>query len=444
MNLTYWQLIRGNRNFRNLLWGQIVSELGNWFNFIAGLGLVRVVSDASPQAAGILFAARLLPFVLFSPIAGTFVDRFSRRTVMIISDLSRVFIALMFLFVSSAENLWIAYLATVLLSTFGAFFDGAKNATTPNLTGKEGLLAGTALIFSTRFLLMAVGSALGGWAAAVFGYKVAFVINAISFFVSAVSVWLIPEAATREQNNKSETGEILESSALVGSLPETEIKRESFFTELKEGFRYTLQNHFALTILLMNIIWATGGGAINVVFDRMGGIVFAQKENWNPDLAVALMWTASGFGLFVGMMIAHRVATFLDRRNLNSPFIVWTLLVHGILFAAAGFMPNLWLFMFFCFVSRAIVGVEYAVQETMFQRSLPDYIRGRISTLDRGAEMTIFGLSSYFSSELMLSISPQTLTVISGILSASAGILWFVRTRGNSFVSKTEEVFSDA
>ena len=180
-NLTYLQLIRGNRDFRNLLWGQIVSELGNWFNFIAGLGLVRLVSDASPAAAGILFVCRLLPFALFSPIAGTFVDRFSRRQVMIFSDLIRVVIALMFLLVTSKENLWIAYFATVLLSTFGAFFEGAKNAATPNLTGKEGLLAGTALMFSSRFLLMAIGSALGGWAAAIFGYKVAFLINAASF-----------------------------------------------------------------------------------------------------------------------------------------------------------------------------------------------------------------------------------------------------------------------
>ncbi len=197
MNLTYAQLIKGNRNFRNLLWGQIISELGNWFNFIAGLGLVRLVSDASPAAAGILLVCRLLPFAFLSPIAGTFVDRFSRRQAMIFSDLFRLAVALMFLFVTSAENLWIAYLATVLHSAFGAFFEGAKNAATPNMTGKDGLLAGTALMFSTRFLLMAIGSALGGLAAAVFGYKIAFIINAASFLVSAFSVWLIPEEATR-------------------------------------------------------------------------------------------------------------------------------------------------------------------------------------------------------------------------------------------------------
>ncbi len=420
ISLTYSQLLKNNRDFRNLFWGQIVSELGNWFNFIAALGLVRVVSDASPAAAGILFACRLLPFAVFSPIAGTFVDRFSRRQVMIWSDLIRVAVALMFLLVTSAENLWLAYTAMVLLSTFGAFFDAAKNATTPNLTGKDGLLAGTALMFSSRFLLMAIGSALGGWAAAIFGYQIAFLINAASFAISAYSVWLIPEAATREKANyelQITNYELLKSA------------RASFFTELKEGFRYTVENHFALTILLMNIIWATGGGAINVIFERMGGVVFAATETWNPDVAVAVLWTASGFGLFLGMMIAHRTSSVLDRRQNHNSFIGSTLIVHGVLFSVAGLMPNLWLFAFFTFISRAIVGVEYAVQETMFQRSLPDYIRGRISTLDRGAEMTIFGLSSYFSAELMYYISPQTLTIVSGILSASAGAVWFVRQK---------------
>lgn len=408
-SLTYKQLLTGNRNFRNLLWGQVVSELGNWFNFIAGLGLVRVVSEASPQAAGILFVCRILPFAIFSPIAGTLADRFSRRQLMIITDLTRVGVALAFLLVSSEEDLWIAYLSTALLSTFGAFFDGAKNAATPNLTGKEGLLAGTALMFSSRFLLMAVGAALGGWASAIFGYKIAFLINAASFLISTVSVWLIPEEAVRER----ETAEKRD--------------REPFFTELKEGLKYTVVNRFALTILIMNVIWATGGGAINIVFERMGGVVFAARENWNPDAAVAMLWTASGFGLFLGMMIAHRTSIYLDRRKNHRVFIGWALIIHGILFSIAGLMPTLLLMSIFAFVSRLIIGVEYAVQETMFQQSLPDYIRGRISTLDRGAEMLMFGLSSYAAGEAMAVITPETLTVISGILAGSAGIVWFIR-----------------
>ncbi len=411
-SISYGQLLSKNRNFRKLLAGQFISELGNWFNFIASLGLVRLVSEASPMAAGLLFVCRLLPFAIFSPIAGTFVDRFSRRQAMIIADLARVGVALMFLFVADAGDLWIAYLATVLLSTFGAFFDGAKNAATPNLTGKEGLLAGTALMFSTRFLLMAIGSALGGWASAIFGYEVAFLINAASFLASAFTVWLIPEESVREPETAERAG------------------REPFITELKQGLSYAANNHFALTIIIMNVIWATGGGAINIVFERMGGVYFAEAKGWNPDVAVALLWTATGFGLFVGMMIAHRTSIYLDRRNINYQFIGWTLIIHGLLFAVAGIVPNLWLFLFFVFISRAIIGVEYAVQETLFQRSLPDYIRGRISTLERGAELTMFGLSSWLASALVYGVSAQALTVISGILAGSSGIVWFIRERG--------------
>jgi hypothetical protein len=87
----------------------------------------------------------------------------------------------------------------------------------------------------------------------------------------------------------------------------------------------------------------------------------------------------------------------------------------------------LWLFALLMFLSRLVVGVEYAVQETLFQRSLPDYIRGRISTLDRGAEMLMFGLSSYVSGLAVYVMSAEMLTVISGLLAGSAGVVWFIR-----------------
>lgn len=281
-------------------------------------------------------------------------------------------------------------------------------------------------MFSTRFLLMAIGSALGGWAASVFGYQAAFIINAVSFLISAYLVWLIPEEATRD----AETGERMANAE----------KRPSFIAEMREGLNYTITNRFALTILIMNVIWALGGGAINIVFERVGGVHFAEVEGWNPDRAVAVLWTAAGFGLAFGMLVAHRTSVILDRKSRHSTFIWSTLVIHGILFAVAGAMPTLWLFAIFVFVSRAIVGVEYAIQETLFQRSLPDYIRGRISTIDRGAELTVFGISSFAAAEMMYYISPMTLTVISGLLSASAGIVWLFRHRENTFtIAGTKE-----
>ena len=190
--LTYTQLLRRNRPFRWLWSGQVISELGNWFNFIAALGLVRAVSNAAPEVTTILLIVRLIPFTFFAPLAGAIVDRWSRRAVMIAADLLRVLAALGFLLVRRPEDLWIAYLCSVLLSIFGAFFEAAKNSAVPNITGERDLLTGQALMFSSRFLWMAVGSALGGWATAYIGYQGAFIINALSYFVSAYSVWRVP------------------------------------------------------------------------------------------------------------------------------------------------------------------------------------------------------------------------------------------------------------
>src|SRR6185295_8464145 len=126
-SLTYLQLLRSNRSFRRLWWGQVISELGNWFNFIAGLGLVRVISNGDPEVTTIMLLARLVPFTLFAPLAGALAERFSRRTTMIISDVARVVVALGMLLVHKPEDLWIAYVCTGLLSFFHAFFEAAKN-----------------------------------------------------------------------------------------------------------------------------------------------------------------------------------------------------------------------------------------------------------------------------------------------------------------------------
>ncbi len=418
MNLSYWELISQNRNFRNLLWGQTVSELGNWFNFLAALGLIRVITNESPIAAGIYVALRTIPFAVLNPIAGALADRFSRKTILLVSDILRGLFALIFLLASTREDLWIVFVASILVSGSSAFFEGAKNAAMPNITGNEGLLSGTALMFSTRFVLMAVGAAFGGLAAAIFGYKVAFIINSASFFISAISIWLIPTESMREMSPEERRLEILEKG------------KTSFFEEIREGVEYTLKTPFALTILLMNVIWAAGGGATNIVFEGLTVNVFSGGE-MSTDLVYSILMTVNGIGLSIGVFIAHRVGTFVERKGIMRPFIGWALILHGVLFALGGLMPSLWLVAVFVFLSRVLVSAEYSVQETMFQRSLPDRIRGRISTLDRGAEITMFGIASLLAGLALTVMSAQMTTVIAGLVSGCSGVVWLLRSKGD-------------
>jgi MFS family permease len=405
------QLLRGNRSFRRLWSGQVVSELGNWFNFIAALGLVRAVSAGAPEATAVMLVARLAPFALFAPLAGAIVDRWSRRAVMVASDLSRGLVALGFLLVGGPEDLWIAYTCTVVGTLLSAFFEAAKNAAMPNVTGDDGLLAGNALMFSSRFLLMAVGASLGGWASAQFGYRVAFIINALSFLVSAYSVWLIPG---REMVQEEDAG----SGERAGDRPR-------FWTDLREGWRYIAQHRMVMAIIGINILWATGGGALNLIYDRLGGVVFAG-DGLQPDAAVAALYTAVGAGLFVGMLFARRVGTHVELHGVTVKFIGWMLFAHGVVLALTGLMPTLWLACLMLFISRAIVGMEFAVQETLMMRLLPDRLRGRVLTTDRAAEIFVMSLSTVVAGWSLHAITPRTLTIISGLLSGLPGLVWLV------------------
>jgi MFS family permease len=410
-SLTYIQLLRRNRSFRRLWWGQVISELGNWFNFIAGLGLVRTISHGDAIVTTIMLLSRMIPFTVFAPLAGAFVDRWSRRTVMIVSDFARVIVALGFLLVHRPEDLWIAYVCTALLSFFYSFFEAAKGAAVPNITGERDLLAGNALMFSSRFLLMSLGAALGGWTAATVGYRAAFIVNAVSFVLSALSVWLIPERETKQL-------------ALEGETDRTE--RPSYWSDIREGWSYIVSHAPVAAILAINILWASGGGAVNLILDRLGGIVFAGQQGLSGDSAVAALYFFGGLGLFIGMMIARRVGLYFESLGLTPALIGWGLLIQGLLFALIGVMPGLWLACLFFFMGRVLLGAEFGVQDTLLMRLVPDKLRGRVLTTDRATEFLTWSFSTTIAGWSLRAITPRTLTIISGLLSSVSGIVWLI------------------
>jgi MFS family permease len=409
--LTYIELLRRNRSFRRLWSGQVISELGNWFNFIAALGLVRVVSNAAPEVTTILLIARLIPFTLFAPLAGAFADRWSRRAVMIVSDIARVIVALGFLLVQGPEDLWIAYLCTVLLTLFGTFFEAAKNASVPNITGERDLLAGNALMFSSRYLWMALGSALGGTIAAYVGYQAAFIINAGSFLVSAYSVWLVREEKTRKEEMDGEQPKRLFS---------------GFWSDINEGWHYIASHGAVATITVVTILYSLGAGAMNLIADRLGALVFSGQNGLGPDAAVATIYFAVGFGLFLGMMIARLVGSYLESRSRTIIFIGCSLFLQGIFFALAGVMPTLLWACAMVVISRVFLGAELAIQETLLMRLVPDDLRGRVSMIHHGGEILSWALATAVAGWSLQWLTPRSLTLISGVVSGVAGLAWLV------------------
>jgi MFS family permease len=330
---------------------------------------------------------------------------------MIVSDFARVIVALGFLLVHRPEDLWIAYVCTALLSFFYSFFEAAKGAAVPNITGERDLLAGNALMFSSRFLLMSLGAALGGWTAATVGYRAAFIVNAVSFVLSALSVWLIPERETKQL-------------ALEGETDRTE--RPSYWSDIREGWSYIISHAPVAAILAINILWASGGGAVNLILDRLGGIVFAGQQGISGDSAVAALYFFGGLGLFIGMMIARRVGLYFESLGLTPALIGWGLLIQGLLFALIGVMPGLWLACLFFFMGRVLLGAEFGVQDTLLMRLVPDKLRGRVLTTDRATEFLTWSFSTTIAGWSLRAITPRTLTIISGLLSSVSGIVWLI------------------
>jgi MFS family permease len=404
---TYTQLLRCNRFFRRLWSGQVISELGNWFNFIAALGLVRAVSNAAPEVTTILLIARLIPFTFFAPIAGVIVDRWSRRAVMIASDLLRVLAALGFLLVRRPEDVWIAYLCSVLLSIFGTFFEAAKNTAVPNITGERDLLAGQALMYSSRYLWMAVGSALGGWTTTYIGYQAAFIINALSFFVSAYSVWRVPEEKTRAKNPD-----------------ERPDHSGSVWSDIKEGWHFIVAHPPVAMIIVVTILYTIGSGPLNLIVDRLGALEFAPRSGISTDAAVTALYFGAAVGLFLGMMLARIVGSYLESNKRTVVFIGCGLISQGILFALAGVMPALlWSCVMVC-LSRVFLGAHMAVQETLMMRLVPDDLRGRVSMIHHAGEILIAATFTGVAGWSLQWLTPRSLTIIAGLVSGTAGLAW--------------------
>jgi len=139
----YVQLLRENRAFRQLWLGQVVSQMGDWFNTIAIYTIILNLTG-SGRYIGLLMVARFLPSFFFGSLSGVVADRFSRRSIMIVSDLLRAVVVLGFLFIRRADQLWLIYVLTVLQLALSTFFEPAKTAAIPSIVSDRQLVAARA------------------------------------------------------------------------------------------------------------------------------------------------------------------------------------------------------------------------------------------------------------------------------------------------------------
>ena len=247
----YRALLAENRNYRLLWFGQIVSQLGDWFNSVAIYALLLELTGNATSVA-LMIIVQFLPMAVIGPVAGVVVDRVNRRRLMIATDVLRGLAVLVLLTVRRPDQVWLVYVVMGAVVSMTAFFEPARTAVIPNLTTRANLLTANALSSATWSAMLAIGAGVGGVVTALFGRNVAFLVNAVSFLASAVII-----ARTSFNADPPEVKRPAGWASLTG------------FGDLVEGIRYVKSDRHVAALMLVKAGWGVAGGVL-LDHDRAG------------------------------------------------------------------------------------------------------------------------------------------------------------------------------
>lgn len=395
------RLLRDNRDFRLLWFGQIVSQLGDWFNYVALYALLfELVGSASSVA--LLMVMQLLPIALVGPTAGVVVDRLDRRRIMIAADLIRGMVILGLLLVRSASMIWLAYVVTAVTVAASGFFEPARSATVPNIVPKRDLVVANAVSTGTWSATLTIGAALGGAAATFFGRDTAFVLNSLSFFISAICLWQMRVPKRHA------------ASAAAG------------WHGLVEGLAYMRAHRPVAWIALVKGAWAIVGGGL-LVLTVFGDRVF--RLGGSSDAGIGILYAARGIGATVGSFtvtaIARASAPSLTRVIGPSYFVA------GICYALLGLAPSIWIAAAVVVLAHSFGSILWVSSNVLLQIAVPDSFRGRVFAAELIAIAVVQSAMTFLSAAALdrAGMDPRTLAVVIGFLLWIPAALWYVFAR---------------
>ena len=391
-----WSLARRNPDFRRLFVASVISLGGDWFLFVALGGLVFDVTGKA-TAVGVLIVSQELPIFLATPWAGWLADHLDRRKLMVACDVARAAICVAFLAVGP-DTLWLGYVLIAFLSVFAAVFDPASSAATPNLVEPEDLATANAMNGSLWGTMLAVGAAAGGVISTVFGRDTAFVVDAISFAVSALLLLRIRRQLSEERPREDRVG-IVEATV--------------------ETARYARKDHRVLALISVKFGFGMAAGVLALI------AVFAKEVFEAGDVGFGLLMAARGIGALIGPFVGHR-ASGPDHERLL-PAIAVALAVFGFGYMAVGLMPSLWLAAAMILIAHLGGGSQWVLSSYGLQRLVPDRIRGRIFAFDFALITLSLGLSSILASTVADAIGPRpAIMIVGGIALGWSGLWWLL------------------
>ncbi|HET7645431.1 MAG TPA: MFS transporter [Candidatus Limnocylindria bacterium] len=391
----YLTLLRSNRDFSRLYVAQLASFAGDWFATVALLGLALELSGSS-TVASLVLVLQTGGFAAATPLAGMLADRLDRRRLLVAADLARIPIALSFLLVRGPETLWVAFAGVALLAVGAAIFEPTSSAALPNLVDEDELPTANVLIGSAWGTMLAVGAALGGLVAVTLGRDAAFVVNALSFGVSAALIVGIgrPLQLPHEEGH-----------ARVGAI-----------AGVRHALRFVSGHRRVLSLVLSKTSFGVGTGVVALL------AVFGTDVYDAGDAGIGALFAARGLGALIGPFAARR-AMGTDDRALIRGIAVSFVLVAGCYAVFPG-MPTLLLAALFVFGAHCGGGAQWTLSTLGLQRATPDAIRGRVFSLDYGMVTMTIAVSTLLAGWLADGIGPRPAVLVMVALIVAAGAGW--------------------
>lgn len=388
MHLRYLRLLRANPNFQRLWLAQLVSEIGDWFYSLAIYDLLLKLTG-SGKAVSYAIIVQTIPWFLMTPLAGHIVDRFSRRRLMVVADVARGFIVAGLLLVRVRSDLWLIYLLLGLEILFASIFEPSRGAILPNVVREEEILPANALSSATWSMALASGAALGGLVTALLGRRVAFVINSLSFFASALLIRAI-KIEEPHLEERAAAASALEDAPPAGRADRADAHHVPKAGSPGEGSRYLKRNPKVAVILLAKTAIGVMSGALLLL------VIFGERVfplSGRGALSVGLLYASRGVGSGFGPLIGDRFAQGLEARMwriINVAFFIM-----GASYIAFSRAPSL------VFGALAVMCAHgggsnvWVMSTTLLQLNVPDRLRGRIFALDTGLLMAMVSASNY-------------------------------------------------
>jgi MFS family permease len=314
----------------------------------------------------------------------------------------RAVVAALFIFTVGARGTWLLYLLSALLMFASPFFTSGRASVLPAIASKEELHTANSLTQTTQWVTLTLGAMLGGISVTQFGWKGAFVVNALSFVFSAWAISRLRVASGFRPKRSS--------------LTETEVVRP--WRDYAQGLRYMRQTPLIVGIALIHVGWATGGGAAQILFSLFGEIVFHRGA-----AGIGTIWACAGLGLVAGGVLAHGLG-----RRLSFSGYKWTIaiayIIHGGAYIVFSQMEHFWAALVFIALSRAAVGISSVLNFAQLLRHVPDQYRGRVFATLESMTWSTMMVSMMAAGVASQTVSPRTIGLWSGVLSSSTALFW--------------------